>query len=361
MNGHVTPAAGSPDAGPVKKRSRWEAAAALDKEVLEFARAVAPDRSEAAIREAAFQRVASACRAAYLPNVQTFGSRACGLELWSSDIDIAILGVLEPAAPSGGFTEGQKRDVCWYLEALVRELHERRSVQKTLLIRRARIPIIKVTTVEGVDVDVSINGAGGMHAAALLGRHMAAFPALRPLALTLKAMLRVAQPAPLHEVATGGLGAYSLVNMLVAHLMLDAKEGGAPGDWGRLLLGFLERFGRRFDYDVQAVAVGRGGIVPKAAVPMASARDSTRLCVEDPLTGRDISGGTTRILAVRDAFAAAASVLRLALQRSDGAPGAPALALLSQAFDVRAALSPRSPLLAELGAARPDQGAAVAR
>lgn len=42
----------------------------LDQEVLEFARAVAPDRSEAAVREAAFQRVASACRAAHLPNVQ---------------------------------------------------------------------------------------------------------------------------------------------------------------------------------------------------------------------------------------------------------------------------------------------------
>ena len=45
-------------------------AAALDQEVFLFARAVAPDRSEAAVREAAFQRVASACRAARLPSVQ---------------------------------------------------------------------------------------------------------------------------------------------------------------------------------------------------------------------------------------------------------------------------------------------------
>ena len=33
---------------------------------------------------------------------QAFGSRACGLELWNSDIDIAVLGVLEPAAAHGG-------------------------------------------------------------------------------------------------------------------------------------------------------------------------------------------------------------------------------------------------------------------
>ena len=52
---------------------------------------------------------------------------------------------------------------------------------------------------------------------------MAAHPALRPLALTLKALLRTAAPAPLNDVATGGLGSYSLVNMLVAHLMLDAQ------------------------------------------------------------------------------------------------------------------------------------------
>ena len=38
------------------------AAAALDQEVLDFARAAGPDRSEAMVRETAFQRVASACR-----------------------------------------------------------------------------------------------------------------------------------------------------------------------------------------------------------------------------------------------------------------------------------------------------------
>ena len=53
---------------------------ALDQEVLEFARAVAPDRSEAAVREAAFQRVAFACRAAHMPNVQVPPSMcSCGL------------------------------------------------------------------------------------------------------------------------------------------------------------------------------------------------------------------------------------------------------------------------------------------
>ena len=85
---------------------------------------------------------------------------------------------------------------------------------------------------------------------------------------------------------------------LTADTAQTVQDGGAPGDWGRLLLGFLERFGRGFDYDAQAVAVGRGGIVPKAAVPLASMRDSMRLCVEDPQTGRCAFAGRRACRAV---------------------------------------------------------------
>ncbi len=87
--------------------------------------------------------------------------------------------------------------------------------------------VAQLTTVEGVDVDISINGEGGMRAAALIARHITALPSLRPLALTLKALLRVQQP-PLNDVSTGGLGSYSLVNMLIAHLMLDAQVFPCP-------------------------------------------------------------------------------------------------------------------------------------
>jgi hypothetical protein len=56
---------------------------------------------------------------------------------------------------------------------------------------------------------------------------------------------------------------------------------------------------------------------------------------------RDLSAGTTRILAVREAFALAGAALRAAVTANAGAaPGPPeALALLSRALNVRAALS----------------------
>lgn len=34
--------------------------------------------------------------------MRAFGSRANGLELWNSDIDIVVLGVKEPHGPNGG-------------------------------------------------------------------------------------------------------------------------------------------------------------------------------------------------------------------------------------------------------------------
>ncbi len=92
-----------------------------------------------------------------------------------------------------------------------------------------------MTTVEGVDVDVSINGGGGAAAAALVARRAAALPALRPLALVLKALLRARVP-PLNDVATGGLGSFALLNMLLAHLMLDAQARAAPAPCPRPLI-----------------------------------------------------------------------------------------------------------------------------
>lgn len=68
LGGAHTVGPASPD---VKTPASAAAAAeALDQEVLDFARAAVPDRSEAMVRETAFQRVASACRAARLLNAQ---------------------------------------------------------------------------------------------------------------------------------------------------------------------------------------------------------------------------------------------------------------------------------------------------
>jgi hypothetical protein len=68
----------------------------------------------------------------------------------------------------------------------------------------------------------------------------------------------------------------------------------------------------RLPLQAQAVAVKQGGVVAKEAVATATAAAARgegavaappRLCVEDPLTGRDVAGGTNRIAQVRQAAA----------------------------------------------------------
>ena len=66
-------------------------------EILHFAARVVPDAEEDERRRAAHGQMQAACAAAKLPTVRPFGSRASGLELWDSDIDLVVLGIVEPS------------------------------------------------------------------------------------------------------------------------------------------------------------------------------------------------------------------------------------------------------------------------
>lgn len=113
-----------------------------------------------------------------------------------------------------------------------------------------------------------------------------------PQVLVVKALLKQWR---LNEVFHGGLSSYSAVLLALAHLLHErgggpspdfdptrspvfgqgfgADIGSGPGsslavgggepDLGHVLLGFLERYGVRFDYEREAVSVRAGGVVPK--------------------------------------------------------------------------------------------------
>ena len=83
----------------------------------------------------------------------------------------------------------------------------------------------------------------------------------------------------LNEVFTGGLSSYSIVNMVMTHLLcmgyqlpnLPGPVGDGPGFWGslipapeqpeedvgELLLSFFDHFGSSFNYALNAVSVGQ--------------------------------------------------------------------------------------------------------
>ena len=65
----------------------------------------------------------------------------------------------------------------------------------------------------------------------------------------------------LHEVHTGGLSSYSVINLVIAHLMAQGYSlqndvgAGVDKDLGNLLWGFFDRFGNLFDYHDEAVSI----------------------------------------------------------------------------------------------------------
>jgi non-canonical poly(A) RNA polymerase PAPD5/7 len=133
----------------------------------------------------------------------------------------------------------------------------------------AKLPIIKcVEAATGLQMDVALGAANGCRAVDLVTAAVHANPPLRPLVLVLKALL--AQQG-LNEVYTGGVGSYTLLTLVLAHLKMEAAavadglEEAAEvlrGDFGVLLRRFLRRYGVEMDTQTMAVSVARGGLVP---------------------------------------------------------------------------------------------------
>ena len=99
------------------------------------------------------------------------------------------------------------------------------------------------------------------------------------------------QETMLNEVFTGGLSSYSIVNMVMTHLLcmgfqlpeLPGPVGNGPGFWGslvpapefpeedvgELLLSFFDHFGSSFNYVLNAVSVGQVSHPLNCACPVA--------------------------------------------------------------------------------------------
>ncbi|KXZ42112.1 hypothetical protein GPECTOR_202g374 [Gonium pectorale] len=241
--------------------------------------------------------------------LQVFGSFANGLSTWNSDLDLVVTGIFEPDRLSGGYEPADRAKITSKLRKLSEALN--RGKQIDILWTKSR-----------VCVDVSMSDDSGPRAARYMVQQCRAYPPLKPLVLVLKAYLKACR---LNEVNSGGLSSYSLTNMVIAHLQEELKSGHDISDLGETLYTFLLRYGEEHDYNTQAVSVASGGIVPKSSLgfAMESARQAAasmgsydgavawheRLCVDCPLTGRDVSNGSYRIDLVRGAFVQAARKL----------------------------------------------------
>eukprot|EP00775_Hariotina_reticulata_P010877 gene10877-11031_t len=172
------------------------------------------------------------------------------------------------------------------------------DVADSRLVARARIPVLKLQLRCGLELDVSLNDDGGLRAAQFLQSLQADYAAIQPLTLLLKCILK---QRSLSEVFNGGLGSWSLVNMIIAHLMEEDHSGKQVNHLGHMLSGFLRRFGFEFDVTRDAVSVQKQGIVRKAELGAIFGRHGI-LALQDPLTGREVAGGSHRYADVAELF-----------------------------------------------------------
>ena len=97
---------------------------------------------------------------------------------------------------------------------------------------------------QGVDCDIAIADDSACTAAEWQRKMFEKWPALKPLVICVKTLLR---HQGLADVSIGGLSSFSVINMVLAVVQTN------PGttDLGTLLVAFLKLFGKDFDYFVR--------------------------------------------------------------------------------------------------------------
>ncbi|GAX73737.1 hypothetical protein CEUSTIGMA_g1190.t1 [Chlamydomonas eustigma] len=219
--------------------------------------------------------------------VKAFGSFVSGLGSSDSDIDLVITGIKDPDSSVGFYQPSERPFIARLLDRLVSSLFQqlRGEIKRHLVIRNARIPVARFTLTCGLVVDLSIGGDSGPQAAAYLSNQVSAWPALRPLVLTVKSYLK---SQGLNDVSKGGLSSYGMT------YMEEAKLGSDTKDLGHLLCSFFKRYGCQYDQCAYVVAVGMGGVVKRSFAEQQGAeyfKNADRLSTVDPLTGRDCTEG----------------------------------------------------------------------
>lgn len=314
MDVHLVDGTGSMDACPSteeregrkEKRDRRNKTR-LHVEVAASPQHLGPCASERERAHALREAVALCARRAFgkQAEVRLFGSHAQGLALAGGDCDLVVLGVGPLAKMGGRFGRRERtKELLPRLEALRKELKRSGVAPKKAQRIDARVPILKCASADGMPFDVNVGAANGLRALELVKKGMEEHRGMMPLVLCIKRFLRERK---LNEVFTGGMGSYTLFNLVWAHLGASRKARQCTDDLGEMLYQFFVRFGFTFDYQEAAVSLRRGGFVKKEkgwpGKPGA-------LQVEDPQEpGKDIAQGTYRISNIAHEFRNAAKTL----------------------------------------------------
>ncbi|KAF7440289.1 hypothetical protein PC9H_000633 [Pleurotus ostreatus] len=298
---------------PWTKDVDWDAcnnvAEMMHREVEAFVKWASPTHEEDEMRALIVSQITKAVTSAYHDaQVHPFGSFATKLYLPLGDIDLVIL--------SPSLQQGYKDYV---LRDLAHVIKRARIADQVTIISRARVPIIKFTSIHGsFHVDISIGQVGGLKSVEIVNNFLNTMSlhssgmALRALVLIAKAFL---SQRNMNEVFTGGLGSYSIVCLAISFLQMHPKirrgEIDPDKNLGVLVVEFFELYGCYFYYEEVGISVREGGsYYSKMRRGWLDYYNKGLLSIEDPVDPtNDISKGSFSFQKVKTTMAGAFGIL----------------------------------------------------
>ncbi|KOS19879.1 Poly(A) RNA polymerase cid14 [Escovopsis weberi] len=297
----------------------------LHKEIMDFYDYVKPKKFEQTIRDSLVENLKKAMRrdGRNFASAQAFpfGSFKSGLYLPTADMDLVVC--------SASFIRGGPptylgaRSWLYKFQKLLvaQQVAEQDSIE---VIAHARIPLVKfVDRITGLKVDVSFENLGGVDAIKTFLRWKDQYPAMPILVTVIKHFLLM---RGLNEPVNGGIGGYSVICLVVSMLQLmpqvQSRSLIPEHHLGEMLLEFLDLYGSKFNYEVNAISLSRPvGYIRKNEVSSFSYKNRDRLSIIDPNnSANDISGGSSNTDAILARFHEAHKALRRRMREVGKAP-----------------------------------------
>ncbi|KAF9886023.1 hypothetical protein FE257_012079 [Aspergillus nanangensis] len=276
----------------------------LHNEILSLYHWVKPVGFEQIVRSDLISRLQTAFQSRYYGvQLRAFGSFASGLYLPTADIDLVLLST--NFVRNGVRTFGERKGQIYAFSAFLRQL-DIAAPGSIETIAHARVPILKfVDKMTGLKVDLSFDNDSGIIANETFQRWQAEYPAMPVIVSVVKQFLLL---RGLNEVATGGLGGFS-ITCLVTSLLQHLPHGHMAPNLGGILMDFFQFYGDQFDYEKVGIRMDPPGYFNKRVYM--SRDNSPRLSIEDPNNAdNDISGGTREIGLIFRSFSDAYRALK---------------------------------------------------
>ncbi|RDW60392.1 putative topoisomerase family protein TRF4 [Aspergillus mulundensis] len=293
-------------------------------EILSFYHWAKPVQYEQIVRQDLVNRLQAVFQSRYHGvEIHAFGSFASGLYLPNADIDLVLLST--SFQRSGVRAFGERKGQIYAFSAFLK--NQNIAVPGSVeTIAHARVPILKfVDKLTGLKVDLSFDNDSGLIANKTFQQWKSEYPAMPVIVSVIKQFLLL---RGLNEVATGGLGGFS-ITCLVTSLLQHMPRGNLYPNLGDVLMAFFQFYGRDFDFETRGIRMNPPGyfdkvrnqsIIPHHASAdlkmqrvygVYKANNGSRLSIEDPNNpDNDISGGTREIALIFKSFSEAHHLLK---------------------------------------------------